>query len=217
MKTTIPMLLPETNQTGAPLPPSPTSTSAAMKRRAKRLSPAVAALAALILGTAEGIAADEVPFKGNGVMLPVPAEAVPADLVLDPADYPEPVSPDHFVLQFFYDGECRNTQLGRYRIFMTVFLHIPWNPAGNGLWVSHGAGIYVAANGDELQFHWPSDVVNPATSEPTVGTAVITGRSGRFAGARGLVDWVSWEDPETGVRSFDQEGWITRVGGRQRP
>jgi hypothetical protein len=149
-------------------------------------------------------------------MAEVPASAVPADLVLDPVDYPEPVSPDHFVLQVFYDGDGQNSKLGRYRIFMALFVHIPWNPAGEGLWVSGGSGIYIAANGDELGFEWPSDLVNPAGSAPTFGTALITDGTGRFFGAEGYVEWVSWEDPATGLRNFDQVGWITSVGALKR-
>lgn len=70
----------------------------------------------------------------------------------------------------------------------------------------------IAPSGDSMVFEWPEDVVNPATSDKTFGTATITGGTGRFEGVQGFLEWSSWDDSESGLRLFSQDGWITSVG-----
>jgi hypothetical protein len=154
-----------------------------------RFSASLALAVLAVLGLIGPVAAQvQVPFQGR----------VRGDVTITP------VPP---LLSVLVEGTGQATQLGRFSLAMP---HVV-NPASG---TAIGSYQFTAANGDTLF----ADFTGQATPTATPGvlyieeTAIITGGTGRFAGATGSFTVERWFDTIAGTTIGSFEGTISAPG-----
>lgn len=110
-------------------------------------------------------------------------------------------------LNVVIEGEGTATHLGRY-------LYTADECFDPGTGTFSGDPTFSAANGDQLWGSYKGQVA--PTSDPNVITYIetltITGGSGRFSGAVGILEVVGLANLATGDYSQDLSGWISNLG-----
>ena len=158
-------------------------------RRAFRLQLAFMAILALSLGvTGPVMAGDDVTFRGR----------------LDGTATVTPLTPPFASVLIVGTGNA--TQLGRFTVEVP---HI----VNQATRIAEGSYLFTAANGDTLtaDFTGQATLVAPGVLS-IVETAIITGGTGRFAGATGTFSAARMFYPATGATTGSFEGTISTPG-----
>lgn len=158
-------------------------------RRAFRLQFGFMALLALSLGVAGPVTAgDDVKFTGR----------------LDGTATVTPLTPPF--ASVLIEGSGNATQLGRFTVEVPHLV----NQATR---IAEGSYLFTAANGDTLSadFTGQATLVAPGVLS-IVETAIITGGTGRFAGATGSFSGARMFYPATGATTGSFEGVVSTPG-----
>src|SRR5262245_25655210 len=165
-----------------------------MKRSSSAASLALAVLTALaVLGLAgPGAAAEPLPFKGTG-------EGMRTSFT--------PLTPPFFAAEVVITGTA--THLGQYELVLDAIVAV-----NDPVRTSIGTFQFVAANGDTLTGEFTGTSTPTATPgvNEIVETAIITGGTGRFAGATGGFTVERLFDTATLLTIGAFEGTISATG-----
>lgn len=160
----------------------------------------LACLAVFFSATAPAVAGDQVPFEGT-LLGEIPADPGP----------PVPGT-GGCVFNFLVPNHGTATHLGH-------FAGISNLTSNNCDGSNSGTFNWVAANGDSISGHFFGYLVPTATPGvfDNVGTTIVTGGTGRFAGASGIFTSRGQANFNTATFEFPFQGTISSVGSNQRP
>lgn len=138
----------------------------------------------------------EVPFRGR------------CTTVLDPEAAPVFESGNLIGLDLFAEGTCQLAHLGRSAVKVVTQIRFADCDFGADVCTTTGTATYTAANGDQL-FMSTLSTDTPAVTPPVfsfTGTDMITGGTGRFRDAGGVLEVEVFVDQVAGRAHFEFDG-----------